>query len=131
MAAGEGVLPAAGAAPPDAGAASRPRSAIDLYAAWLEGTLAHGTDDWAIGRERHDAMVALRAFDGLDADAILELGWQRLAEERAARAAAAREIDPDADEIAVIDAVKRDHPAVFEAALDGLSRRRCCAPGRT
>ena len=49
-------------------------------------------------------MVALRAFDGLDADAILELGWQRLAEEKTARAAAAREIDPDADEIAVIDA---------------------------
>ena len=74
--------------------------AIDLYTAWLEGTLEHGTDDWAIGRERHDAMVALRAFDGLDADAILELGWQRLPRKKTARAAAAREIDPDADEIA-------------------------------
>ena len=43
-------------------------------------------------------MVGLRAFDGLDADAILELGWERLDEEHAARAAAAREIDADADE---------------------------------
>ncbi|MGZ8515656.1 MAG: DUF885 family protein, partial [Candidatus Limnocylindrales bacterium] len=69
--------------------------AIELYGSWLEDTLPNGTDDWAAGRERHDAMVALRAFDGLDADAILELGWQRLREERAARVAAAREIDPN------------------------------------
>ncbi len=42
--------------------------AIELYTAWLEGTLPDGTDEWAIGRERHDALVGLRAFDGLDAD---------------------------------------------------------------
>jgi uncharacterized protein (DUF885 family) len=92
--------------------------AIELYGAWLESTLPGGTDDWAIGRERHDAMVALRAFDGLDADAILELGWERLRDERAARAAAAREIDPDVDEATVIDRVKSDQPVSFEAALD-------------
>ncbi len=92
--------------------------AIELYGAWLEGTLADGTDEWAIGRERHDAMVGLRAFDGLDADAILELGWERLEEEHTARAAAAREIDPDSDESDVIERVKSDQPASFEAALD-------------
>ena len=92
--------------------------AIELYGSWLEGTLADGTDEWAIGRERHDAMVGLRAFDGLDADAILELGWERLNEEHAARAAAAREIDADADETDVIERVKSDQPADFEAALD-------------
>ena len=92
--------------------------AIELYEAWLQETLPTGSDEWAVGRERHDAMVALRAFDGLDADAILELGWQRLREERAARATAAREMDPDADEATVIDRVKSDQPASFEAALD-------------
>ena len=91
--------------------------AVELYGEWLESTMAGGTDDWAIGRERHDELVALRAFDGLDADAILELGWQRLAEERAARTAAAREIDPDADEAAVVDRVKSDGPATFDEAL--------------
>ena len=116
VAAGEGVLPA-GEQRRLSRASESAKVAIDLYTAWLEGTIEHGTDDWAIGRERHDEMVALRAFDGLDADAILELGWQRLAEERTARAAAAREIDPDADEIAVIDAVKGNHPASFEEAL--------------
>ena len=63
-------------------------------------------------------MVALRAFDGLDADAILALGWDRLREEHEARAAAAREIDADADELTVIDRVKSDQPATFDDALD-------------
>ena len=102
--------------------------AVELYAAWIESTLADGADDWAIGRERHDAMVQLRAFDGLDSDAILELGWQRLAQEHAGRAAAAREIDPDADELEVIDRIKSDQPASFEAALgayrDAMLRSR-------
>ena len=48
-------------------AADAAKVAVELYADWLEGTLADGTDDWAIGRERHDALVGLRAFDGLDA----------------------------------------------------------------
>jgi len=103
-------------------AAQTAKIAIDLYATWLESTLAGGADDWAIGRERHDAMVALRGFDGLDADAILALGWERLREERAGRAAAAREIDPDAAEATVIDRVKSDHPAGFEDALEAYRR---------
>ncbi len=130
VAAGEGVLPA-GEQRRLSRASESAKVAIDLYTAWLEGTLEHGTDDWAIGRERHDEMVALRAFDGLDADAILELGWQRLAEERTARAAAAREIDPDADEIAVIDAVKGNHPATFDGGPRGLSRVHAARPRRT
>ena len=92
--------------------------AIELYGSWLEGTLASGADEWAIGRERHDAMIGLRGFDGLDADAILELGWTRLGDERASRAAAAREIDPDVAEATVIDRVKSDHPESFDSALD-------------
>jgi len=117
VAAGVGVLPA-----PEQGrlerASEAAKIAVELYATWLEGTLPDGTDNWAIGREKHDAMVGLRAFDGLDADAILQLGWERLKLERAARAAAAREIDPAADELTVIDRVKSDQPADFDAALD-------------
>jgi uncharacterized protein (DUF885 family) len=93
-------------------------AAVEAYTAWLRGTLADGTDDWPIGRERHDALVAHRAFDGLDADQILELGWQKLAEEKAARTAAAREVDPDADEAAVLARIKADGPADFAAALE-------------
>lgn len=92
--------------------------AVELYATWLEGTLADGTDAWPVGRERHDVLVAHRAFDGLDADAILELGWEKLAEEKAARVAAAREVDPTATEAEVIDRIKSTQPADFDAALE-------------
>jgi uncharacterized protein (DUF885 family) len=98
-------------------AAEAAKIAVELYGRWLEGTLADGTDDWPIGRERHDALVAHRAFDGLDADEILDLGWQTLAEEKTARIAAAREVDPDASEAEVVDRVKSDQPADFKAAL--------------
>ena len=117
VAAGAGVLEGAEARRL-ARAAEAAKIAVELYGTWLEGTLATATDEFAIGRERHDAMVALRAFDGLDADDILDLGWQRLREEHAARTAVAREIDPKADEMTIIDGVKADQPATFAAALD-------------
>jgi uncharacterized protein (DUF885 family) len=98
-------------------AVDRARAALDEYRGWLEGTLAGGTDDWALGRERYDELVGLRAFDGLDADAILEIGEEQLAANKAARVEAAREIDPAAEESAVIDRIKNDHPATFEEAL--------------
>ena len=94
------------------------RDAVAGYAEWLGGSLAAGVDDWAIGRDRLDEAVALRRFDGLDADAILEIGWRQLADAKAARVAAAREIDPTAEEAAVVERVKADHPATFEQALE-------------
>ena len=98
-------------------AAGAATSAIGDYAAWLRGTLDRGTDDWALGRERHDALIAHRAFDGLDGDGILEIGRQQLSESRAHRAAAAREIDASVDEATVIHRLKSDHPATFGEAL--------------
>ncbi len=99
-------------------AADAARPAIADYAAWLTASLDHGTDDWMLGRERYDALVGLRAFDGLDADTILEIGWKQLAENKAARVAAAAEIDPGVDEPTVVDRIKADHPATFEEALE-------------
>ena len=98
-------------------AAEAAKVAVELYEQWLEGTLADGTDEYAVGRECHDALVGLRAFDGLTSDEILELGQEKLAEEHAARAAVAREIDPSATEAEVIDRVKADHPPTFGMAL--------------
>jgi uncharacterized protein (DUF885 family) len=98
-------------------AATTARSAVADYTTWLEGTLEGGVDDWALGRERYDELVGLRAFDGLDADAILEIGWRQLAEHKTARIAAAREIDPTVDELTVVDRIKSDHPATFDEAL--------------
>ncbi len=117
VAAGDGVLPTTDQRRLSR-AAEAAKVAVDLHGSWLQGTLADGSDDWPLGRERHDSLVSLRAFDGLDADTILALGWERLAEEHEGRVAAAREIDPDGDEQTVIDRVKADGPADFESALD-------------
>lgn len=99
-------------------AATNARAAVGEYIEWIRGTLATTTDDWALGRERYDELVGLRAFDGLGVDAILEIGWQQLATNKAARVAAAREIDPTVDEATVVGRIKEDHPATFEEALD-------------
>ncbi|HEY7736254.1 MAG TPA: DUF885 domain-containing protein [Candidatus Limnocylindrales bacterium] len=99
-------------------AGERATEAIADYATWLRGTLDNGSDDWALGRDALSELVNRRAFDGLDVDAILAIGEEQLAEHKAARVAAAREIDPDASEASVVDRVKSDHPATFEEALD-------------
>ena len=98
-------------------AISTTRVAVAEHAQWVESTLEQGTDEWALGRERYDQLVALRAFDGQDADAILEIGHQQLAGYHEARAEAARQIDADAPELEVVERVKSDHPATFEEAL--------------
>ena len=92
-------------------------TAVAEHAVWVASTIPGGTDTWALGRERYGTLVALRAFDGLDADAILEIGREQLALNRASRAAAAREIDPDAPELEVVERIKSDHAATFEEAL--------------
>jgi uncharacterized protein (DUF885 family) len=95
------------------------RTALDDHVAWLDGTLATATEDWPLGRERYDELVRLRAFGDLDADTILEIGWDQLRTNTEARRAAARELDPDADLPSVIGRLKADHPATFEDALEG------------
>ncbi len=102
----------------DAGV-QRAKAAIEDQTAWLREILPGATAEWPLGRDRYAEFLRLRAFDGLDADAILEIGWQQLEQNHADRAAAAREIDPNATEAEVLERVKDDHPATFEEALRG------------
>jgi len=99
-------------------AAEQAKVAVAGYEDFLRGTLETAVETWPLGRERYDERVALRAFDGVDSDQILEIGWQQLASQRTARTAAAREIDPSVDEATVIDRLKSDHPANFHDALE-------------
>jgi uncharacterized protein (DUF885 family) len=94
------------------------KSAIEDQSEWLREILPGATPDWPLGEERYAEMLRLRAFDGLDADAILAIGWEQLELNHAARAAAAREIDASASESEIVDRVKSDHPPTFEAALE-------------
>ena len=93
--------------------------ALGDYTAWLREAMTDATDDWALGGERYDELVRLRAFGDLDADAILAIGTDQLRTSLEARRAAAREMDPDADFVTVLERLKSDHPATFEEALDG------------
>ena len=76
----------------------------------------------------YDQLVGLRAFDGLDASQILEIGHQQLALNKAARVEDARRIDPTVSESVVVDRVKSNHPATFDEALtaykDAMNRAR-------
>jgi uncharacterized protein (DUF885 family) len=99
-------------------AATRAKEAVATYADWLHESLSTAVDDWPLGGDTYDELIRLRAFDGLDADAILEIGEQQLAENKTARIRAAKEIDDSVDEATVIDRIKRDHPATFAEALD-------------
>ena len=112
------VLAPASLARLDAAAAGA-QAALESWAGWLREGLARATDGWALGGERYDELVRLRAFGDLDADAILAIGEEQLRLNHEGRRAAAREVDPDADEPAVIERLKSDHPATFEEALEG------------
>lgn len=94
------------------------RVALGGYTTWLKEQIARGQDDFALGTADYDTLVGLRAFDGLSADDIIELGIEQLAAERAARQEVAREIDPRATEQEVVDRVKSEHAADFADALE-------------
>jgi uncharacterized protein (DUF885 family) len=96
--------------------------AIEDQAEWIQELLPGATPDWPIGSEAYDELIRLRAFESLAADAILEIGWDQLERNHADRRAAAREIDPSASEMEVLDRVKSDHPPTFEQALEGYRR---------
>jgi uncharacterized protein (DUF885 family) len=94
-------------------------AALGNYATWLRGELERATDDFALGAEAYDELIALRSFDGLTTDEILEIGEAQLALNREGRRKAALEVDPDATEAEVLASIKADHPSSFEAALEG------------
>ncbi len=109
-------------------AADGAKSALEDYGAWIREQLPHAGSEFALGREQLDELIGLRAFDGLTADEILDIGWQQLDLNHAARRNAAAELDPSATELEVLERVKRDHPATFDEALaeyqDVMARAR-------
>lgn len=103
-------------------------AAFAEHGTWLAGVLPRAVDDFALGRADLETLIGLRAFDGLDGDAILAIGEERLAAEHANRAAAAAEMAGAPSEAEAVDRVKSDHPADFDGALaayrDAMSRAR-------
>jgi uncharacterized protein (DUF885 family) len=127
QAAGRGVLDEKQQARLDK-AAKKAAAAVTAHVKWLEAGMDKAVEPWAIGSDMLDQLISLRAFDGLDADQILEIGQQQLTQNKAARVEDARQIDSSASEREVVDRVKSNHPADFEAALaaykDAMMRAR-------
>jgi uncharacterized protein (DUF885 family) len=109
-------------------AAKAANAALETYAGWVSEQLAGSTAEVALGRVDFDTLIGLRAFDGLDADDILAIGWEQLETMHAVRQEAGRLIDPGATESEIVDRVKSDGPADFDEALaayrDAMFRAR-------
>jgi uncharacterized protein (DUF885 family) len=117
-AAGRGVLDEGDQARLDK-AVETASAAVVEYAERLRAGMGSTVESWALGSEAYDELVGLRAFDGLNASQILEIGYEQLALNKAARVEDARRIDPSVDELTAVDRVKSNHPATFEEALAG------------
>jgi len=100
-------------------AARATKEALFDYAAWIEQQLPRCGDRIALGREELDELISLRAFDGLDTDAILALGEEQLEAMHEERREAGRAIDPSLSEAQIVDQIKADGPIDFAAALAG------------
>jgi uncharacterized protein (DUF885 family) len=126
-AAGQGVLDDRSQARLDK-AVETASAAVVAYIETIKAKMGSAVESWALGSEAYDRLVSLRAFDGLDASQILEIGEQQLALNKAARVADARRIDPSVDERTVVDRVKSNHPKDFDEALaaykDAMIRAR-------
>ena len=109
-------------------AAATASAAVVAYVDRVKAGMGSTVESWALGSDAYDELVGLRAFDGLDASQILEIGWQQLALNKAARVGDARGIDPSVDEATVVDRVKSKHPTTFDEALvgyrDAMNRAR-------
>jgi uncharacterized protein (DUF885 family) len=92
--------------------------ALEEHAAWLhDDVMPRAEADWQTGPERFTELVRLRELEA-DADEILAVGEQMLADSHAARDALCAEIDPTLSPQEVGDVVKNDHAATFAEALD-------------
>ena len=97
-------------------------TALEDYSSWLREQLGRADDDFALGPDHYDELIELRAFDGLGAAEILEVGLEQLDLYHAARRKVAAEIDPTTSEQQVLARVKSDHPADFDDALEAYRR---------
>ena len=75
------------------------RAALAHYVGWIQRQPARSRSTTSRWDDRDlEALIERRAFDGLDGDDILAIGWQQLEEMHVARREAGRDIDPDLSE---------------------------------
>jgi uncharacterized protein (DUF885 family) len=109
-------------------AAARAERAFAEYAGWIEEHLTVAGDGTALGASELDQLVELRELERLTTDEILAIGYEQLEAQHQVRRAAGRAIDASLSESEVVERVKAEGPADFEAALaayrDSMMRAR-------
>ncbi|MEO8440831.1 MAG: DUF885 domain-containing protein [Spartobacteria bacterium] len=86
-------------------------AALRDYAAWLtKERLPKATADFAVGTEKYQKMLAATELVDLPPEKVLAIGLQRLKEEQAIFANAAKIIDPKKNPIEVFKQIQKEHP---------------------
>ncbi len=86
-------------------------AALRDYAAWLKKEkLPKALSDFAVGKEAYQKMLAETELVDLPPDKLLALGLQRLKEEQAVFANAAKIIDPKKPPLEVFKTIQQEHP---------------------
>ena len=94
-------------------------AALNDYANWLEREkLPKATADFALGEEKYHRMLAETEFVDLPPAKILEIGMQKLKEEQATFAEAAKKIDPNKPAIEVFKEIQSEHPTAANLIPD-------------
>lgn len=97
-------------------------AALRGYAEWLQKEkLPKATADFALGPDKFSRLLAGAELVDLPPAKLLALGLQRLQEEQAAFAAAAKIIDPTKSPIEVFKQMQQDHPAA-EALIPEVAK---------
>lgn len=86
-------------------------AALRSYAFWLlTEKLPKATDQFALGPEKYQRMIANGELITLTPDEVLAIGMRELKKEQERFAAAAKEIDPAKTPQAVFQQIKQEHP---------------------
>lgn len=94
-------------------------AALTDYANWLEREkLPKATADFALGEEKYHRMLAETELVDLPPAKILEIGLQKLKEEQAIFAEAAKAIDPNKPAIEVFKEIQNEHPTATSLIPD-------------
>jgi len=88
---------------------------------WLKGLLPKAEEDWALGKEKFEKLLALRGL-GMSSDEIYELGMRYLKEMKEERARLAQIISPGKTVEQVMEEIRKDAPQTFEEALEATKK---------
>lgn len=86
-------------------------AAIAKFVSFLKNELPHSNDDWRIGSEKFQRMLATGEMVDMPLDYLLQIGEADLARNETALEAVARKIDPNRPLLEVLRSIQAHHPS--------------------